>query len=142
MISEESPAVEKMEGKSSVEFQLTVPDLSTPDRIQDGRQKKYKTRFRFSKMSGKKSTGPQNGKRRFGACQKVQKAYSTWYSQAGAPFRPPRLSRLARGRRVAPPRGRLEVESEAPATPEGYYRTLTRYLPHPQQPPPLLVWVS
>ena len=56
MISQESPAVEKMEEKSSVEFRLTVPDLSTPDRIQDGRQKKYKTRFRFSKMSGKKST--------------------------------------------------------------------------------------
>ena len=43
MISEESPAVEKMEGKSSVEFQLTVPDLSTSERIQDGRHTRAKT---------------------------------------------------------------------------------------------------
>ena len=43
MISQESPAVEKMEEKSSVEFRLTVPDLSTSERIQDGRHARAKT---------------------------------------------------------------------------------------------------
>ena len=37
LTSKGNPGVEKMEEKSSVKFRLTVPDLSTPERIQDGR---------------------------------------------------------------------------------------------------------
>ena len=39
----ESPWVEKTEEKSPVEFRVTVPDLSPPERIQDGRHARAET---------------------------------------------------------------------------------------------------
>ena len=38
-----SPWVEKTEEKSPVEFRVTVPDLSSPERIQDGRHARAET---------------------------------------------------------------------------------------------------
>ena len=37
LTSKGSPELQEIEEKSSVEFRLTVPDLSTPEQIQDGR---------------------------------------------------------------------------------------------------------
>ena len=46
LTSKDSPGVEKMEEKGSVEFRLTVPDLSIPERIQDGRHARAKTHLK------------------------------------------------------------------------------------------------
>ena len=41
--TQNSPWVEKTEEKSPVEFRVTVPDLSSPERIQDGRHARAET---------------------------------------------------------------------------------------------------